>query len=582
MGLLIESCQKQINKCNKEESSNQNNLENAAETAGKDLPFIPNSEIPLIIENDFKPRIEENIEDAPCPKCEKIDPLLTEHEKNPFKIYKELENIGSGQYGNVKKVCLINNKDVIRAVKIISKIYISEELDNLGLLNEIQLLKKLNHPNILRLFDYYIDKENIYLIYDFCSHGNLLNYIKKYGKMNQLLVKYIMNKILKAVSYLHSKQIIHGNIKLENILLKQNDNNYIPYKKNTQNQILNYDIKISDFGYDEFLTNKQTQTENSKIEYVYLSPDTVNNLYDEKSDEWACGVIMYILLTGKAPFTGETEQEIYENIKLCKYNINNLKNVTDKCIDLVKKLLEPNYSKRIKANEALSHKFFDEVFDKNIFITEYKDLNILTNFLNFKKPPSKFHYDVMAAMSKLFITEQENIKLKKIFRYLDETKEEKISAKHVYNCLIDNNMECSENEFNEIFKMVDANDNGNIEYEEFVIACCDKDSLYALSNIKAIFEKIKDNNEDKEYITGDDIKKFFFHDKNIDENDFIKYLEEFGMERNGKLKFKGFFDIIRNWKNINENPIDALKRAKPKAKKKSTTFGRISIIEENP
>lgn len=81
---------------------------------------------------------------------------------------------------------------------------------------------------------------------------------------------------------------------------------------------------------------------------MYCSPEVVNNLYDEKSDEWSCGILMYILLTGDVPFKGETEIEIFDNIK--KYNINfntgELKNVSNNCMNLLKSLLDPK--KRIE------------------------------------------------------------------------------------------------------------------------------------------------------------------------------------------------------------------------------------------
>ena len=237
-----------------------------------------------------------------------------------------------------------------------------------------------------------------------------------------------MDQIFNAVAYLHSKNILHGDIKLENILLNKitkrggrrftninqdfNSNQELTEdinknfgKKRTSNKsnnyikdMMNYEIKLIDFGCSKYFVKKKKKKKLRGIigTSIYCSPEVVDNLYDERCDEWSCGVLMYILLSGVPPFFGETEEEIFEKIKKCKYDFTPppFKKVSKNCKDLIRRLLEPKKQYRIKANEALRHPFFTESFDPNSAMTENKDLNVLKNFVNPFKYMSKFHLDI--------------------------------------------------------------------------------------------------------------------------------------------------------------------------------------------
>ena len=148
----------------------------------------------------------------------KTDSLIRAYNFSPYQIYEELSSLGEGAYGQVKKVCLKNNKQTIRAMKIISKQNVIEgELEKL--FEEIEILRKLEHPNIMKIYEYFIDENNIYIISEFCDSGDLLGKLNKLHTMSEVIVKYLMIQILDALSYLHSNRVFHGDIKLENIML---------------------------------------------------------------------------------------------------------------------------------------------------------------------------------------------------------------------------------------------------------------------------------------------------------------------------------------------------------------------------
>ena len=127
--------------------------------------------------------------------------------------------LGNGSYGVVKKVCLKSNPETIRAMKIIKKDQLMEGVDNVKLLDEIMILKNLDHPNIMKLFEFFEDDKNYYMISEFCDQGDLLGKMQKLNHMNEIVVKFLMEQILNAIAYLHTKGVFHGDIKLENVML---------------------------------------------------------------------------------------------------------------------------------------------------------------------------------------------------------------------------------------------------------------------------------------------------------------------------------------------------------------------------
>ena len=443
--------------------------------------------------------------------------------------------------------------------------------------------------------------------------------------MNEIVVKFLMDQILNAVAYLHSKKVLHGDIKLENILLYTASNNkgrrftsinmdinhllelqkeinrarsVTKRSRNYVNDMLNYEVKLIDFGCSKYFINKKKHKKLSGVigTTLYCSPEVVDDLYDEKSDEWSCGVLMYILLCGEPPFKGKTEEEIFQKIKKCQYSFKpkEFEEVSDNCKDLIRKLLEPKKRKRIKASDALKHPFFTEFFNPNKAMTANKDLNVLKKLINFEKPKSKFHETILAFICNNFINIDEEKKLRAVFRYLDKDEKNSISKEDLKRCLNEINIHLPNEEFDKIFKLLDANQTDYIEYQEFLRAACDKNILLSKDNLKNTFLALSDG-EEKKYINRNDIKKFIFHDTIIQEHLFNEYLEQFGMKEDDKINFQQFYDIIKNNKKLNNDEDDEEDEEEKKDNKKeekneinklvkkykAVTFNGISIIEEN-
>ena len=503
---------------------------------------------------------------------------------SPYDKYEELGTLGKGAYGLVKKVCLINYPKVVRAMKIISnKNIIPEQSDNL--IKEIQILGNLEAPNVMKIYEYYYYKENIYIISEFYNEGDLLGKIEKMDKMNEFVFKFLMMQILDAVKYLHEKGVFHGDIKLENIMISRKlvnrktdirmtqinkdfnkDNNLqiqleINSKQNSEylEGISYYEIKLIDFGCSKYLKRKKGKkvNKNNMLSGIvgtsaYCSPEVINNSYDEKSDEWSCGVLMYILLCHAMPFKGETEEEIFGNVK--KYNVDfNIKefnNISNECMDLMKKLLNPNKDARITAAEALKHSFFRQL-DPKLILTRHKDLNILKKFFKIEKYQTILHKVVIAYCCYHLLDQEEEKNLNELFLYLDKKRRNKLSLNDFKEGFKEAKIPISDYEIKEILKILDTDGSKYIEYQEFLRAFCDKGSLLNDDNLKIVFDVI--DKDKKGYANINDLKIFIMGNskKNLKETTFNKFIGDIGMTKNSKLYFEQFCDIIRKPKTEN-------------------------------
>ena len=276
--------------------------------------------------------------------------------ENPKDKYKILKKVGEGGYGTVWKVQHIKT-GLIRAMKRIPKVR-KKNVKVEEIINEIETLKKLDHPNIVKIFEFFVEADGYYLITEYCNYGELFDVIKEKGFLSEEIAANIMYQIFSAVYYCHStSNIIHRDIKPENILIESID-------QNTHF----YNIKIIDFGTAKIYEKNKNEDKIIGSAY-YIAPEVLNKNYNEKCDIWSCGVILYILLCGKVPFNGKNDSEILQKIKGGKYDLNRhpFESVSDEAKDLIKKCLDLNVNRRINARSALNHKWFRNLETKKYY-----------------------------------------------------------------------------------------------------------------------------------------------------------------------------------------------------------------------
>ena len=218
--------------------------------------------------------------------------FIIQRSKSLFEYYEKIQLVGQGAFGSVYKVRRKNTgtREIIRALKEISKesMNVSEENEE-EIKNEIEVLKSIDHPNVMKIFEFFEDEKNLYLINEFCGGGDVAGINDKYGLFPEIFLKYIMFQVFLAVSFLHSNKVVHADIKRENIAFvysgKNNDKkideffNILFKDKDMQeeladapgienlsdkaqsliNEMCNYEIKILDFGSAKMKKKRKTK-----------------------------------------------------------------------------------------------------------------------------------------------------------------------------------------------------------------------------------------------------------------------------------------------------------------------------------
>ena len=526
--------------------------------------------------------------------------------------YQKLERIGKGSYGSVYKV-QNKNTNIIRAMKIIPKNY---QKDNEEIMREINILKNLDHPNVMKIYEFLEDEKNYYLIQEFCDEGDLESVLDKKKIFCEFLVKFIMYQVFLAINYLHANNIVHQDIKKKNVSIikynqekNENANNQIKTKSsikklkrmNTEkliysNPIQNKDdifiiinedkeiqeelsktkliknlskkakeylyelskrsIKVIDFGEAIFMPQKKKFINDIAGTINYLSPELLKGQMIKELDEWACGVLMYYLLSGKFPFDGKTEDEIFNNIETQKLNLDipELKNISVDCKDLISKLLERDVTKRLSANKALEHNFFKTGIKMKKIVggMEKKQTEqVLNDWIKLQKGRGSnaglFKKAVLAYMAFNFVEKEEEKKMKNLFYKMSGgNKNFLITKENFANSIKQVSDNYTDEEINKLFDKLDDNKSGIIEYEEIVRGFSDREKLLNEKNMRQAFKFFdKDKNGT---ISWSEISNVVFKNKKMPKIIMKQFLEEISSESGNdvRISFEDFCRIIKS------------------------------------
>ncbi|CAF1329604.1 unnamed protein product [Rotaria sordida] len=270
----------------------------------------------------------------------------------------EIENkLGEGSFGTVYRV---RNKEtnLFYAMKTIAKKPGNKSKAS-SLDNEVKLLKEVNHPNLIQLHEVLESSQNLYLIVELCEGGELGMHLKKIGPLPEETVKQIMSKLVSALYYLHKMDIVHRDLKLENILLKNT-----PKSKTDE-----FDIRVTDFG----LSSKKSITNTDSLfnDYcgtpLYMAPEILDNKnYSALCDVWALGIIMYYLICGRHPYVANDERRLLEIIRSQKlrYDSEKFKNLSSEELDFLQGMLVYDTVHRRTMGELTVHPWLTGRSDK--------------------------------------------------------------------------------------------------------------------------------------------------------------------------------------------------------------------------
>ena len=449
--------------------------------------------------------------------------------------YKIISKLGKGSFGSVFKVQNIKTNE-IRALKVIKKTSIIYQDDDHKFLKEIEILIKLEHPNIIKIYEYYTDDINFYLITDYISNGELYNYVYKAKSFNERQTQYIMKQVLCAVNYLHLNNIAHRDIKLENILVEQEITS-------NDEQLLN--VKLIDFGTSNYVKTENTNYFTVKVgSPFYMAPEVLNKKYNNKCDIWSCGVIMFMLLRGHPPFKGENQEELFKSIQNDIINYNEMTELSELAKELMSKMLERNVDLRYSADECLKHKWMKIYNEKSEVMKREVVTSALNNISNYHAT-EKLQQATMAYIVHFISFNKEVEDLKTVFNEFDKNKDGLLSFEEIDHAFTRYCMNKGLQNFtqkNKLIQMLDEIDTektGHISYEQFLRISIDQREILNENNLRSAFEKFDTNKDGK--LSKEEIKNVLGIKDFAYVNELLKLVDE---NKDGFISFEEFKSLM--------------------------------------
>jgi len=440
--------------------------------------------------------------------------------------YEMKQELGSGSYGKVFQVVHKQTKQT-RACKQLSIVQI-KNYEKFKL--EISILAKMDHPNIIKLFEVFDDKRHVYLIMEECTGGELFDKIiyklENDSTFTEREAAKLFKQMISAICYCHKEGICHRDLKPENLLLAN--------KKDDS------EIKVIDFGLSNIFMDKETGTETLMTTKVgtayYVSPEVLKGKYDEKCDIWSAGVILYILICGDPPFNGSNDSEIYKKIKKKVFHFSNpiWKNISEQAKDLIRNMLsEPEH--RPTAVDVLQHTWVKELAPNST------ESILKLNAGNLKK------YSHTSKISKAVMTficsrmKDDEVKtLKEIFIAIDKNGDGHLSFDEVKEGM--SKIGLDKKNVEELFKNMDTDKSGMIDYTEFLASTMQRKVAFKADKLADAFKAFDKDNSGKISV-GEIHSVLNLTDK--DEKDKIKdIVDKYDINHDGEIDQEEFINMM--------------------------------------
>ncbi|CAN1315177.1 Calcium-dependent protein kinase 29 [Linum perenne] len=385
-----------------------------------------------------------------------IGPILGKPYVDVSSIYDLAKELGRGQFG-ITYLCTEKSTGRSYACKSISrkKLVTKKDIDDVR--REILILQHLTgQPNIVEFKGAYEDKDNLHLVMEVCSGGELFDRIIAKGSYSEKEAAKVIRQIVNVVHVCHFMGVMHRDLKPENFLLASKDDDA--------------PIKATDFGLSVFIEEGKVYKELVGSAY-YVAPEVLKRSYGKEIDVWSAGVILYILLSGVPPFWAETERGIFNSILETNLDLQTSPwpKISDSAKDLIRKMLARDPSKRITAAQALGTITYEELeaglhrLGSKLSEAEIRQLMDAADVD--KNGTIDYVEFVTATMHRHRLEKEEH--LFEAFQYFDKDNSGYITRDELRHAMSEYGMG-DEATIDEVIDDVDTDKDGRINYEEFV------------------------------------------------------------------------------------------------------------------
>lgn len=308
---------------------------------------------------------------------------------------------------------------------------------------------------MVRIIDFYETSDEFQIVTELCTGGELFYKISESQHFDEKMACGLMKQILSCLEYCHSQNIVHLDIKPENLIFESDEPGAL--------------LKLIDFGTSTFYSHDESLT--MKIGTpAYMAPEVMKQNYNEKCDVWSCGVILYVLLSGMLPFGGDTEKEIQQSVLNDELSFSDEEwiFVSGEAKSFLRRLLDKNPATRYSASQALKDMWMIRFGAANTGVSYestgkmQKTLDNLRNYKNTKQ----FLNVVWTVIAQYLVGRQEQEEILKTFRILDANQDGRLSKEELVAGYekIYGDKERALAEVSRIMKNIDQNKNNYIEY----------------------------------------------------------------------------------------------------------------------
>ncbi|CAK69353.1 unnamed protein product (macronuclear) [Paramecium tetraurelia] len=479
------------------------------------------------------------------------------------KIYNFGKMMGLGVFGKVLVAKMKTNNEKLFAIKMIEKSRVSGKETQLA--NEIYVLQRLDHPNIIKFNEVYQNNLYFYICMEYCEGGELLERIPKHqSAFTEKQAQQIAYKVLSAIAYIHEQGIVHRDIKPENILFTKKD--------------LNSEPKIIDFGMaiklDESL---QTKTLNCVGTPLYVAPEVIDGYYSDKCDIWSFGVMLFYILCGYPPFYASNKKELFQHIQNQDliFDRRHWNHMSREIKTFLRKLLCKNPMIRPTAKDCLKDPWFSLNFEevnkkkdlrrsktkvltlKQIAPTDYfEDGRSIYEMLKNYRTGARLKKEVMKILINQ-MNEKELEHLKRLFQKIDEDNSGTITYHELEKALQSEGSQVSHDEVKKLMITIGMdNDDETLEcssgksfkplvikYSDFLTACIDERRVLTKEKLLSLFKYF--DHQNLNYITKENIQEVFArHGRSLTDEKLNQMIYEIDPNHDQKISFDEFCQMM--------------------------------------
>eukprot|EP00915_Cephaloidophora_sp_WS-2016_P007943 GHVH01010980.1.p1 GENE.GHVH01010980.1~~GHVH01010980.1.p1 ORF type:complete len:596 (-),score=92.55 GHVH01010980.1:1001-2788(-) len=367
--------------------------------------------------------------------------------------YNFIKVLGEGSFG-VVQLAEDRCSKMRRCIKIIDKSRMDVPKDQIK--HEIDVMKSLDHPNIVKIYEVFEDFQNMYIIMEYCEGGELYSHIRQMQndakKFTEKYIAKLMKQILQGVRYCHLRNVVHKDLKPQNLMLDKSKQ----------------EVKIIDFGVAEIFTSRQDSSKIGAGTLLYMAPEVFRKNVTLKSDIWSLGVILYNLAAGKYPYYGNS----YEHLKKKVTNTEppmtqDFASHSPDLKDLVSKMLQHKLNARWSADECLKHSWFKNAPDEIVNVDTKQEFSDKLKCFSQK---SQLHAAIYNAVAhQLNVNTKDVRKAVKLFKSMDVDGDGELTRNELIKGLKEAGWE--DDDVDRLLDVVDADGSGAVGISEFIAAC---------------------------------------------------------------------------------------------------------------